>query len=173
MRLFTEPYGDRRFTSGIYLKGFSSRRTITYADEECFTVVKSTLVNSSKRNIFCGERNNLQLCREITLQSSKKKLLLRQVTNTVSCWVVKRKCQVFRKQFGCVDNCESFLLYLIFHPQCIYMLHSHIFIHASPVYYDIMNSEQEHAAPSRLDSSVGRALHTHRRGHGFKSRTNV
>ena len=25
-------------------------------------------------------------------------------------------------------------------------------------------------APSRLDSSIGRALHRHRRGHGFESR---
>ena len=28
-------------------------------------------------------------------------------------------------------------------------------------------------APSRLDSSVGRALHRHRKGHGFESRSSL
>ena len=33
----------------------------------------------------------------------------------------------------------------------------------------ITNSHNDHAAPSWLDSSIGRALHRYRRGHGFES----
>ena len=48
---------------------------------------------------------------------------------------------------------------------CFIYLHS--FIHPSRVYYELTIWP----APSWLDSSVGRALHRHRRGHGFESRS--
>ena len=43
------------------------------------------------------------------------------------------------------------------------------FIHPSRVYYELTIWP----APSWLDSSVGRALHRHRRGHGFESRSSL
>ena len=50
---------------------------------------------------------------------------------------------------------------------CFIYLHS--FIHPSRVYYELTIWP----APSWLDSSVGRALHRHRRGHGFESRSSL
>ena len=50
---------------------------------------------------------------------------------------------------------------------CFIYLHS--FIHPSRVYYEL----KIWPAPSWLDSSVGRALHRHRRGHGFESRSSL
>ena len=61
--------------------------------------------------------------------------------------------------------------YLIFHPQfniwCL--IYSYSFIHPSRIYYELAMWP----APSWLDSSVGRALHRHRRGHGFQSRSSL
>ena len=48
-------------------------------------------------------------------------------------------------------------------------MYLHSFIHPSRVYYELTIWP----APSWLDSSVGRALHRHRRGHGFESRSNL
>ena len=50
---------------------------------------------------------------------------------------------------------------------CSIYLHS--FIHPSRVYYELTIWP----ASSWLDSSVGRALHRHRRGHGFESRSSL
>ena len=46
----------------------------------------------------------------------------------------------------------------------ICFIYLHLFIHPSRVHCELTKS-----APSWLDSSVGRALHWHRRGHGFES----
>ena len=48
-------------------------------------------------------------------------------------------------------------------------LRCHSFIHPSRVYYQLTIWP----APSWLDSSVGGALHRHRRGHGFESRSSL
>ena len=50
---------------------------------------------------------------------------------------------------------------------CFICLHS--FIHPSRVYYELTIWP----APSWVGSSVGRALHRHRRGHGFESRSSL
>ena len=50
---------------------------------------------------------------------------------------------------------------------CFIYLHS--FIHPSRVYHELTIWP----APSWLDSSVGRALHRHRRGHGFESHSSL
>ena len=49
------------------------------------------------------------------------------------------------------------------------LIHLHSFIHPSRVFYELT----VRPAPSWLDSSVGRALHRHRRGHGFESRSSL
>ena len=54
-------------------------------------------------------------------------------------------------------------------PSNICFIYLHSFIHPSRVYYELTIWP----APSWLDSSVGRALHWHRRGHGFESRSSL
>ena len=56
-------------------------------------------------------------------------------------------------------NCESFF-HLIFHPQLKYMFHIFIFVYCS-----FTGISRTH--------NIGRALHWHRRGHGFDSRWSV
>ena len=69
------------------------------------------------------------------------------------------------------SNCEdlSSVWSFIGVVQNICFIYLHLFIHPSRVYYEVTIWP----APSWLDSSVGRALHRHRRGHGFESRSNL
>ena len=51
----------------------------------------------------------------------------------------------------------------------ICFIYLHLFIHPSQAYYELTMW----SAPSWLKSSVGKALHRHRRGHGFASRSSL
>ena len=72
----------------------------------------------------------------------------------------------FRNCLSCVVTARIFLLFdLSSAVQNICFIYLHLLIHPLRVYYELTVSP----APSWLDSSVGRALHPHRRGHGFES----
>ena len=73
-----------------------------------------------------------------------------------------------RGQF--VQTARIFLLVNLLSAVQIYTSYIHIrFIHHSRVDYELTIWP----APSWFDSSVGRALHPHRRGHGFESRSTL
>ena len=63
------------------------------------------------------------------------------------------------------------VIYSLFLPQFKYM-NFHIFTFISSP-QRVYNEFTQWPAPSWLDSSVGRALHRHRRGHGFESRSSL
>ena len=64
------------------------------------------------------------------------------------------------------SNCEDLSsIWSFIRSSNICFIYLHSFIHPSQVYYELTIWP----APSWLDSSVGRALHRHRRGHGFES----
>ena len=65
------------------------------------------------------------------------------------------------------ERSSQLFFYLIFHPQFKYMFHIFTFIYSS--FTGILRTHNM----SWLDSSVGRALHRHRRGHGFESRSSL
>ena len=69
-----------------------------------------------------------------------------------------------------LTNCED--IFLLFNlssaVQNICFIYSNSFIHPSRVYYELIISP----APGWLDSSVGRALYWHHRGHGSRSNLN-
>ena len=68
------------------------------------------------------------------------------------------------------SNCEDLSsIWSFIRSSNICFIYLHSFIHPSRVYYDLTIWP----APSWLDSSVGRALHRHRRGHGFESRSSL
>ena len=68
---------------------------------------------------------------------------------------------------SCVVTARIFLI-LIFHPQFKYMFHIFTFTgYSFIVHWYITNSQYDQL------SSVGRALHRHRRGHGFESRSSL
>ena len=68
----------------------------------------------------------------------------------------------FRLSFRNCEDLSSIWSFIRSSNICFIYLHS--FIHPSRVYYELTIWP----APSWLDSSVGRALHRHRRGHGFE-----
>ena len=87
-------------------------------------------------------------------------------------WTSYIELQAFFSQLlGCVLTARIVPFYLIFHPQfniwCI--IYSYSFIHHSRAYYELTIWP----APRWLDSSVGGALHRHRWGHGFESRSSL
>ena len=66
------------------------------------------------------------------------------------------------------SNCEDLSsIWSFIRSSNICFIYLHSFIRHSRVYYELTIWP----APSWLDSSVGRALHRHRRGHGFESRS--
>ena len=68
------------------------------------------------------------------------------------------------------SNCEDLSsIWSFIRSSNICFIYLHSFIHPSRVYYELTIWP----APSWLDSSVGRALHRHRRGHGFESRSSL
>ena len=68
------------------------------------------------------------------------------------------------------SNCEDLSsIWSFIRSSNICLIYLHSFIHPSRVYYELTIWP----APSWLDSSVGRALHRHRRGHGFESRSSL
>ena len=76
----------------------------------------------------------------------------------------------FRNCLSCVLIARIFLLFdLSSAVQNICFIYLHFFIHPSRVYYELTIWP----APSWLDSSVGRALYRHRRGHEFESRLSL
>ena len=76
----------------------------------------------------------------------------------------------FRTCLSCVETARIFLLFdLSSTVQNICFIYLHSFTHPLRVYYELTIWP----APSWLDSSVGRALHRHRRGHGFEFRSSL
>ena len=68
------------------------------------------------------------------------------------------------------SNCEDLSsIWSFIRSSNICFIYLHSFIHPSRVYYELTIWP----APSWLDSSVGRALHRHRRGHGLESRSSL
>ena len=68
-----------------------------------------------------------------------------------------------------VERCEDLLISSLHRSANMWNFHiSKIFIHLDVYLYPI-----HWPAPSWLVSSIGRALHRYRRGHGFKSRTGL
>ena len=68
------------------------------------------------------------------------------------------------------SNCEDLSsIWSFTRSSNICSIYLHSFIHPSRVYYELAIWP----ASSWLDSSVGRALHRHRRGHGFESRSSL
>ena len=86
-------------------------------------------------------------------------------SNLVQAWIFFRLS--FRNCLSCVVTARIFLLFDLSSAIEIYV--PYIYIHPSRVYYELTIWP----APSWLDSSVGRALHRHRRGHGFESRSSL
>ena len=76
----------------------------------------------------------------------------------------------FSQLFKLRSNCEDLSsIWSFIRSSNICFIYWHSFIHPSRVYYELTIWP----APSWLDSSVGRALHRHRRGHGFESRSSL
>ena len=68
------------------------------------------------------------------------------------------------------SNCEDLSsIWSFIRNSNICFIYLHSFIHPSRVYYELTIWP----ALSWLDSSVGRELHRHRRGHGFESRSSL
>ena len=68
------------------------------------------------------------------------------------------------------SNCEDLSsIWSFIRSSNICSIYLHSFIHPSRVYYELTIWP----ASSWLDSSVGRTLHQHRRGHGFESRSSL
>ena len=85
-------------------------------------------------------------------------------SNPVQAWIFFRLS--FRNCLSCVLTARIFLPFnLSSAVQNICFIYLHSFIHPSRVYYELTIWP----AASWLDSSVGRALHQHRKGHGFES----
>ena len=81
-------------------------------------------------------------------------------SNPVQAWIFFRLS--FRNCLSCVVTARIFLLFDLSSAV-------HSFIHPSRVYYELIIWP----SPSWLDSSVSGALHRHRRGHGFESRSSL
>ena len=89
-------------------------------------------------------------------------------SNPVQAWIFFRLS--FRNYLSCLVTARIFLLFdLSSAVQNICFIYLYLFIHPSRVYYELTIWP----APSCLDSSVGRALHRHRRGYGFESRSSL
>ena len=111
------------------------------------------------------EERSSQLLRNLSSCEKKawKKFRLEQDSNP---WLSFHNC------WSCVVTARIFLLFDISSAaQNICFKYLHLFIHPSWVYYELTIWP----APSWLDtcSSIGRALHRHRRGHGLESHSSI
>ena len=119
---------------------------------------------SNRRKILAVNTQLEQLRKE----SQKKNFRLERDSNP---WPLRCRCSALPTELSSyVLTARIFLLFdLSSAVQNICFIYLHSFIHPSRIYYELT----VWPAPSWLDSSVGRALHRHRRGHGFESRSSL
>ena len=106
------------------------------------------------------EERSSQLLRNLSSCEKKawKKFRLERDSNPVG--LIAQLC----------SNCEDLSsVWSFIRSSNICFIYLHSFIHPSRVYHELTIWP----APSWLDSSVGRALHRHRRGHGFESHSSL
>ena len=89
-------------------------------------------------------------------------------SNPVQAWIFFQA--FFSQLLKLRSNCEDLSsIWSFIRSSNICFIYLHSFIHPSRVYYE----RTIWPAPSWLDSSVGRALHRHCRGHGFESHSSL